>query len=490
MARPTTLQDDFSAGMKRDFPRNAMPKGSFYGGNDLIPNLVGRLRERGGWANGSDSITDAKATASQVAGGISAPYTAGTCQVVIDEDGEIYKVASDTTVTDVAAGVTVVQNPVFHRDLVIIPASGGATAPKKVSNSAGTLSVAGLGGSPPDGKYAAVWGDYSLLGNTNAEPQRLYFSDPGDPEGWDTTNSSWDFTQPINGLAVTRAFIIAFHDGTMSRLRGTTPPPGSDFFNDDPLFNVGCTDARSIAVDGDRIMWCNGEGIWLTDGSARPVNVAELCGMLTYWQETLSGYAKSSWTLTGGFERGKYFVSVMNGATFKLAAFIDLNNLSWWPLTNVKANAFWSAQGSTDKLYFGRRDAARVGEVSSIFMPSSTVKNDGDGTAVTSVFESPYYEGPFGAKTLKKIYVDHQLTDYGTDNPTATIGYITSPEASSYTTLATGLAESTSKTTTKAVVGGAVDGFAVKIARANAGDFLLYGLEAEIQARETSRRAA
>lgn len=493
MADPVTLQEDFSAGCKKDFPRNAMPKSSFYGGADLIPNLIGRLRERGGWAHGSNDITAAKATASYVGGGIYAPYTAGACQVVIDEDGEVYKVASETTVTDVAAGVTVVQNPVFHRDKVIVPASGGATSPKKVTNSAGTLTVAALGGSPPQAQYAAVWGDYTLLGNTTAQPQRLYFSDPGDPETWDTTNSYWNVTQPINGLAAVRSFILIFHDGAMSRLRGTTPPTssdGGDLFADDPLFQVGCTDARSIAVDGDRVMFASAEGIFLTDGSAKPANITELCGMQTYWQETLAGYTKSGWTISGGFERGRYFVSVMNGSTFKLAAFIDVNRLTWWPLTNLKATSMWAAAGATDELYFGRRDAARVGKLSTIFMPSSSVKNDADGTAVTAVFESPYYEGKFGKKRLKKLYVDHQLTDYASDNPTAALSYIVSPESTSYTALSTGLVESTSKTTTKAPVNIGADGFAFKITRSGAGDFLLYGLEAEVYAEEGSKRAA
>jgi hypothetical protein len=490
VATPTTLQDDFSKGVVTDVPRNAMPKGSFWGGADLIPNLIGRLRERGGWSNGSDSISAAKATASYVAGGIYAPYTAGACQVVVDEDGEVYKVADGTTVTDVAAGVTVVQNPVFHRNIVIVPASGGATSPKKVTNSAGTLSVGNLGGSPPQGKYAAVWGDYTLLAGSTAQPQRLYFSDPGDPEGWDTTNTYWDFTQPINGLAALRSAIFAFHDGTMSRLRGTTPPPGSDFFADDPIFTVGCTDARSIALRGDRVAFANGEGIFYTDGSAEPANITKLCGRQSYWQEQLTSYDKASWTISGGFLRDKYFVSVMNGSSFVLAAFIDLDRLSWWPLTNLKAVAMWAAQGATDKLYFGRRDAARVGELSSIFMPASGVKNDGDGTAVTATFESPYYEGKFGAKTVKKVYVDHELTDYGSDDPTATIGYISTPEDLTYTTLSTGLSESTTKTTTKATIGGAHDGIAFKITRSGAGDFKLYGLEAEIDAREASRRAA
>lgn len=490
MAKPQTLQSDFSAGVKKDYPRNAMPPGSFYGGANLIPNLVGRLRERGGYSNGSSDIHATKATASYVNAGIYAPYTAGACNVVIDEDGEVYKVTTGGAVTDVAAGVTTNQNPVFHRDKVIICGSDGATSPKKVTNLAGTLTVANLGGSPPQGKYAAVWGDYTLIGNTAAQPQRLYFSDPGDPETWDTTNVFWDFTQPLNGIAALRSAILGFHDGTISRLRGTTPPPGSDFFSDDPIFQVGCSDARSIALRGDRVAFANGEGIFYTDGSAEPVNITEICGMLTYWQETLASYDKSSWTIAGGFLRNRYFVTVMNGSTFKLAAFIDFDRRAWWPLTNVDSISYWAAQGSVDELYFGRRGAAYVGKLASIFMPASGVKNDGDGTAVAATFESPYYEGAFGKKRWKALYVDHELTDYASDNPTAALSYIKTPEATSYTPLSTGLSESTTKTTTKSPLNFGSDGLAVKIARSGAGDFKLYGIEAEVYGEEPSKRAA
>lgn len=490
MAAPTTLQRGFARGNRRDEPRNAMVNGSCWTAIDLIPNLGAPLRERGGWSYGSDSITAAKATASYVIGGIFAPYVAGSCNVVVDEDGEVYKVTTGNTVTDVAAGVVVAQNPVMHRDKVIIPASGGSTAPKKVTNAAGTLTVAALGGTPPNGQFATVWSDYTLLANYSTNYGRIAFSGAGDPETWDTTNAVVDMTLPITGLAAMRSSILIFHDEAISRLRGTTPPPGSDFFADDPLFSVGTPDARSIAQRGDRVVFQNGEGIFMTDGSADPVDLTRLCGMSSYWLSLLSSYSKSTWTLVGGFEYGRYFYCVMDGSTFKDAGYIDIDRLAWWRLSNVDARCMWSAQGTSDELYFGRRSAARVGKLSSIFMPAAAVKADADAVAVTSSFESAYYEGEFGAKTLRSIYIDHELTDYASDNPTAALSYIKTPEATSYTALSTGLSESTTKTTTKSRVGGAVDGFAVKLTRSGNGDFKLYGIEAEIAEREKSRRAA
>jgi hypothetical protein len=489
MAAPSRLQNDWSKGMAQDFPRNNMPKG--YGWNfvDYLPRIGGAsVRERGGWTSASNDIALAKATASYVVGGIYPP-TWGF-NVVIDEDGEVYKVVANGTVTDVAAGVAVKQNPIIHRDKVIAFASGGATAPKKITNSAGTLTVANLGGSPPNAQYGVVFNDYTAASGVTATPNRLFFSDPGDPESWDTTNSFWDMSQPVNGLVALRTALITFHDGYIGRIRGTTPPPGSDFIADDPLFAVGTSDVRSIAVNGDRIVFANGEGIFMTDGSGKPANLTRLAGMSTYYQTIMSGYDSSSWTLAGGFVQDGYMLSIMNGTAFVDCFWVCLDPLSFWRHSNIDARTMWQAQGTVDRLYFGRRGAARVGELSTIFMPSATVRNDGNGTAVASTFESAFYQGDEGGKSFKRLYVDYELTDYGTDDPDATIGYITTPEDTTYTTISDSLAESSTKTTRQEPLNLAADGVAIKIARANAGDFKLYALEGEVQPWERSRRAA
>lgn len=464
-----------------------MPEGSLWWGADLIPNLLSPARERGGWANASNDIAAVTATASTVVAGIYANYVAGGTLIAIDEDGRLYKVASNGTVTDVGSALLLSQNPVFHRDKVIVMAFDGTTAPKKVTNAAGTLTIANLGGSPPTAIFATVFKDRTVLGNTAAQPQRLYFSDPGDPEGWDVTNTYVDFNNPITALAAVRNFVLVWSDSTMSRLYGSSPPPDSDFVVNDPMFEVGCTDARSVAVSGDKVVFANAEGLYLTDGSIDPVNLTALCGMLTYWQDQLAGYTKSNWTIVGGFLRDDYYVCVMNQTAIQLCARIDIAKRAWWPLTNVDARSMWKAEAASDELYFGRRNAARVGKLSTIYTPSATVKNDGDGDAVASVIETPFYEGDGSEKGWVRLYTTLELTDYASDNPTLAVSYIKTPEETSYTAISGALSEGTTRATKRKDLGFASDGVAFKLTRANAGDFLLYGLSVDAKKREGSR---
>jgi hypothetical protein len=113
---------------------------------DYLPDQSGAdLQERGGWQYHSNDIAATKVTASYVTGGLVAPFSAATKNLAIDEDGELYSIASNGVVTDVGAAVTVSQNPVFHRDKAIIPAAGGVTAPKYYDGA----TLAALAGSPP-----------------------------------------------------------------------------------------------------------------------------------------------------------------------------------------------------------------------------------------------------------------------------------------------------------------------------------------------------
>jgi hypothetical protein len=488
MAKPVELQRQF-ARMERDLPRNALRDGSAWNIVDYIPSHDAALRGRGGWTNASNDIAATTATAAYVIGGIYANYTAGATLIAFDEDGRLYKIASNGTVTDVGASRVIGQNPIMHRDKVIVTDGSGANAPQKVTNSAGTLTIASLGGSPPSAFYSTLFEDRTVLARTTANNNRIWFSDPGDPEGWDTTNTWWDFTLPITGVTSLRRQILVFHDEAISRLVGSTPPPGSDFDAADPLFHVGCSDAKSIATTDDRVLFANPEGIFITDGSAKPANLALLCGMQKYWRELLSAYA-STWTISGAVYQNHYFFCVMDGSTFKDAGMINLDRLSWLRLSNVDARAMWTGEAQTDKLYFGRRGAARVGELSSIFQPAAGVKNDGDGDAVAPVFESAYYEGKLGEKAFKTFLLGYELTDYATDNPTLSAGYIKTPEDTSYTALTGTAAENSKRGYKRWPLGFGADGIAFQVTKANAGDVKLWSLEADVHGREQSRRAA
>jgi hypothetical protein len=482
VANPIVLQDSFDQGVKRDYSRDQLPKGSVWYASDLIPRLGAKLRQRGGWSNQSNDIAATTATASYVIGGIYAPFAAAAKNLAFDEDGRLYSIATNGTVTDIGAALVVPQNPVFHRDKAIITATGGATAPKYYDGT----TLGNLAGSPPSGTYSAVFNDRTLLARSSANKERLWFSDPGDPTGWDTTNTYWDFTYPITGLAPLRTAILVFHESHTSRLRGTTPPPGSDFIADDPLWNVGCSDARSIAFWRDQIIFADGGGIHISDGAGYD-DLTRLCGMKTYWQDTLSGYDSSSWTIAAGTLRDHYFFTVMNQSSFVAAAMIDLRRLAWWPLTNVDARAMWVAQSSTDELYFGRRGAARVGKLSTIFSPASGVKADGDGDAVGFTLETGYYRGKPGEKGARYIYVTDHLADYATDNPIVTISYIKTPEAAAYTTIATTLGETAAEDFRRLPLGFAAQGVAFKFVKTLAGDYRLNGISADVNLREGNR---
>src|SRR3990167_3499363 len=340
MARTILLQDRWDQGVKQDFPRDQMPAGSVWYATDMLPNIAAKLRERGGYSNSASNIASSLSTASRIEGGIYAPFVAGAKNLPIDEDGQMFSIAAGSVSSLSAVGI-VKQNPVFHRDKVIIFAAGGASAPKVFDGT----TISALGGSPPTAIYSTVFTDRTVAGNTLAQPQRLYFSAAGNPASWDTTNSYIDFTYPLTGLASLRTAILVFHNGYVSRIRGYTPPTvaggSGDFAVDDPLWSVGCSDARSIAYWNDQVIFANGGGIHITDGAGQD-DLTRRCGMKRYWQNTImSAYNPATYTIAGGVIRDHYIVSVMVGATFRAAVVIDLCELTWWPMTNLDFISMW-----------------------------------------------------------------------------------------------------------------------------------------------------
>ena len=90
MATPSLLQDRFEAGVKRDVARDDLPRGALWWSEDMLPNIGAALRERGGYAYSSSNIASSLSTASYVIAGIHAQFAAGTKNLTIDEDGELY----------------------------------------------------------------------------------------------------------------------------------------------------------------------------------------------------------------------------------------------------------------------------------------------------------------------------------------------------------------------------------------------------------------
>ena len=501
--------------MKRDFPRSSMPAGSLWNAVDVIVNYGAPLRQRGGWVHHSQDVSAVTATSTYIRGGVYATFSTsagGTSakNIAIDEDGYVFDASTASSATSIGAGVTIKQNPVFHggtaasaatavyTGLIVIPDGTGAAVPKKYDGT----TLADLGGTPPKARYACVYKDYTVLGNgtvgSTYYPNRIWFSPEGDPDvavsgavtAWDTTDSWIDFSLPVIGLGSTRNAMLVFHDSQVSRVRGATPPPDEDMVVDDPMFKVGLFDAMSLAEHKDTIIWASPEGVFRSDAVILD-DLTKRGGMLRYWLD-LTKDATSTWTFAGGTHRDTYYLCVMDGTTFKDCFAIDLVSLAWTRLSNVDAVSFWDGlNGTADELYWGRRGAARVSRLSTIFrVGDSTYKADGDSDSVAPVVETPYYTvGKIGLKRLKRVYVGYELTDHGTDDPSCAVSFVTTPEETSYTS-ASSLPESTEYDRRRVDILKQAYGFGLKFTRANSGDFLLYDLGVDHIPQEQSRLAA
>lgn len=511
MSRPLGLQNQFNAGMKRDAPRNRMAPNSAWNLEDFVLDYGAPARERGGWAHASNDIAAVTASASYARGGIFAIFspTAGALplNIVLDEDGLLYTVAQDGTVTLVGAALTIAQNPVFHggtaasaatavyTGLVIIPDGTGAAVPKKFNGT--TLS--NLGGSPPMARFATVYGDYTVLGNGTVSsvhyPNRIWFSPPGDPDAgfsgsqtaWDTTDSWIDFSLPIEGLAATKNALLVFHADRVTRIRGNSPPPDEDMVVDDPFQLVGLLDPFSITLHQDMVYWCAPEGVFRTDGVSLD-NITLKGGMLRYWLD-MQVDATTAWTFATGIIRDNLIIAVMDGTTFVDAFVVNLSNYAWGRLKNLDAISMWDGlYGNADEEFFARRGAARVGRLETMYaVGESAYKNDGDGDAVVSVLETSFYElGAPGLKVIKNVWAGYSLTDYATDNPSIAVSFISTPEDESYTSIGT-MSEQSAYARQRIPIGGRHYGIALKFARSGAGDFLGYDLACDVHAQEQSK---
>jgi hypothetical protein len=220
------------------------------------------------------------------------------------------------------------------------------------------------------------------------------------------------------------------------RLRGTTPPPGSDMTLE-PFFNDGCIDASTIAYWGQRVVWASSRGIYMTDGAA-VVDLTASAQMKTYWTSLFTGYA-DTWRIAAGVYRGHYIISINNGSTLVDCLCVDLASQSMWRLTNLHGGTFVGVTtGQQEELYMGQWNAGRVAKLSTLWSPSATVKRDGDNTVPTPIIETGAFRGydrlhrrwiqSTGKQKWRYLYVDYDLRDSASDNPILTMSYATSPD--------------------------------------------------------------
>ena len=424
MASPTSLIEG-SRAFARDFARDRMPRGYLWDMADWVPNLLdSELTSRGGWTWHSTALP------SNVIAGKYAPFKAGDKLLIIGALGNLYDVqlSSPHTATQIGAVTVPAQNPVMHRDWLFTFDQSQATAPKVITNAAGTISIATMSdASAPKPRYGTVYKDRLVVATLPGQEQQVRFSYPGFvlKDNANTGNPvlmKWDDNSFINsslavtGIAAMRAMILVFHAGSVERIRGSIPPGtdiASDMFLESLFDRAGCTDARSIAFWNDNCIFADERGIHLTDGSIVR-NLITQAGLLYFWRTLY----RAKTTIAAETYLDYYLITVRRSdGVPPTTLVVDLNRRSVFRFTNIDATSFIQAVGAQEKLWAGHGTTNRLMELSSCFFPvfGTGVNADADGTAVMPSFETAWYRlGEEGRKRIRHAYLSYDVRPPGT----------------------------------------------------------------------------
>lgn len=497
MSQTFPLQSSFRRGMVRDYPRDQMPANTAWDIKDMIPDLNGEpLAKRGGWSYSSPSLSSIAGSATGMYGVYAAPFNGGDRLLAFSVTGYIVDVSSATSAASISASddLYVYSAPAFFNNRIVYPTTSG------LRHWAGTGSTSSVSLAPSNPAMVATYRASVAAGNAGGFLNRIYFSKPGDYSVWDTTNGFIETPGTILGLAALQSVMLVFTTSGIHRVRGAPPPytgstaQVSPDLTLDTIFNQSSSLTRSFVVVDERCYFATQAGLYVTDG-AGVSDLTEDSGFSRYWRDafaTMNPRSSLDQIVVGAYRHYilcsalyAYIGTPTDGGIGTLV--YDTINKCWFRITNLLASMY-STSTATGETYFSLRNSPRLGKLSTVFAPTSTVKEDADGTDITPTLETMYYQfRPRGTKRFKNLYVNYDLRDAASDNPTLAVGYSTTPEDTSYTSVGT-LSETSEFTRQRMPLRFSGQGLALQITQTgNSSATRIYDLEADAHAREPSR---
>ncbi|HSV08532.1 MAG TPA: hypothetical protein VLI07_18595 [Candidatus Binatus sp.] len=447
MAAPQSLLRGARA-FARDFARDSMPQGYLWDVLDYVPITVDALLTgRAGWLWGSTAMGgDAES-------GLLALYSNGDQLVIQGTNGQLYSVGLTDPYTATATGGAVprsAQNPVLYtNDQVIHFDQAGSMTPRIIKPpTSSTLAVTAMNAAHKFSKVGCVYKSRLVTGGAPGETDTIRFSFIDQP---DLSNAaSFDaksyirMNGAVSALAAMRSLVLVFHAGSVERIRGSTPPFGTedgDMFVEKVFDRIGCIDPKTIAFWNDNCIFADEHGVHVTDGSVVR-NIVAQGGILTYWRNLYANKVSMA-----GVTFMDYYVISLNFADGSSTTLIsDLQKRQWFRFGNIKALTFISSSGSSgmERTWGGQKGTNRLIRLGPCFFPNSnaTTVADADGTLVLPSFETPWYRlGQEGRKRVKSAWLsyDARVTpippNYSTATPVLDLGYMRSPQDPAYTSV-------------------------------------------------------
>jgi hypothetical protein len=498
MGETVILQNDWRRGMKSDFPRDQMPRGSAWYMQNYIPEDPdgAPLVKRGGFTYASSAIS--AAALGIFAGSYFYGTGTGDKVVVMDEDGRITSIVLETQgvtnrgISSISAAPT--QNPVevangpnASSNLVFV--SPGYT-PVIVGQS---LGVSAMTASAPKGKVAASHGTRLWIANDDTNRDRIWYSQPGDINSgvaWDTsaTGRFRDVSFPIEGLASVGGALLVFGSNRMERIRGSPVDGDVASLQIDHVAWQGVNTAFQMAVHEERCYFANQDGVHVTDGTTVQ-NLTDACGIQTFWTDAF--WASKQATLFGSI--GFYREWVLFSNTLD-ALLINPHTLSAFYLTNLGFDTMFSGISSTEneELFAGNIGNRRLIRLSPIFRPDIFNVENADGQGFVARVETPFFFfGNYGPKRIRRAFTTYSLTDPGSENPLFQIRYLLDNpnRTDGYTTAASFTETPDGKIVRKRVaLNKRATGIAFQLGQTqNTTKHKLYSLELELHGQEQTR---
>lgn len=475
-------------GVYSDRARDRLPNGSVWEMSDFVPLIMqAGVRMRGAWKFQSDALP------SPPDGMLYAAFAKGS-KLLVAAGAQLYSVPVDSVGSTLLGTITrTIQNPVFHRNRVIIPAADGVAAARYVTYDGAVFTLTNAPVSAITARYATVWKDRVVLGNSATEPQQVMFSKPGDPtvafDSLSFVNTSYDIT----GLAGQRSQVLVMHASSVERLRGTEPPDStlSDKTGDlilDVLFDrAGCFDARSIAYWQDNVLFADERGVYITDGAVVR-NMTTQGGISNLWRAAFEAGGTDPISISGGVHRDYYLCTVRHAGVAPTTFVIDIPTRRAFPLSNVDAAAYAFSIGVGENLYGTDQTTFRVTDLTPIFAPDSTVLQvDDDGSPVLPMISTGWgrLTNKPGFKRILEAHLSY-LADRDDDAEVLRVSYVNAPTGSDQTLRE--LRAKTEYTRRPVAVNRRLEGIAIKLEQLlPTKDTRLYDISLRAYAEEASR---
>src|SRR5262252_1059641 len=353
-------------GFSRDFAIDAMPDGYLW---DVCDFVLNRRGVRLAWRRGYVSLGSAFPAAST--GGLHAAFSAGP-KLIMESSGTLYDVGFDGTRTAITGGVpgfglkmngTLLRNRAFFCNQ-----TPGASVPWYVTWNGSAWSGGVLDASAPKGSLAITYKDRLVV--SGAGDQSVYFSPPQGPSSpsgalgvWDTV-SVIGVSNTVRALAAMSSQILVFHDGAISRLRGTQPPVTGggtgDFFVDTLSDHIGCPNPASVCHWLENVIFADPNGVQITDGASIRC-LTDQGGLHSYWYDLYKNLRPGAQVHADVFQDQLVVflpttiqVGDLEREDYPTMLLCDLNNRVWYRFSNIYPSCLIATTvGSSDIAWCG-----------------------------------------------------------------------------------------------------------------------------------------